>query len=62
MLKSAHPLLIPLIAPVRKLYDQVRRKALLRLSYDGKAGAVAGDEQVKAEYAMEKVGLMYEEV
>ena len=55
LVNSTSAVLSPELAPVKKLYEEVRRKALLRLQYDGRADAVEGDEDSKVAYAMHKV-------
>ncbi|EDQ87112.1 uncharacterized protein MONBRDRAFT_33522 [Monosiga brevicollis MX1] len=54
LLQTQQPALEELLVPLRKLHEMVRRKALMRLQYDGKAEAVGGDESTQADFAMEK--------
>jgi hypothetical protein len=55
LVNSTNAVLSTELAPVKKLHDEVRRKALLRLQYDGKEDAVEGSEDSKAAFAMHKV-------
>eukprot|EP00047_Mylnosiga_fluctuans_P000811 m.202671 g.202671 ORF g.202671 m.202671 type:complete len:4234 (-) comp10109_c2_seq9:387-13088(-) len=49
-----HPILAPLVEPVRILYEEVRKKALLRLSYDGLEAQAGATEAERAEFAIDK--------
>ncbi|EGD72098.1 hypothetical protein PTSG_11546 [Salpingoeca rosetta] len=48
------PALQHLLQPLNDLYDEVRRKALMRLNYDGKDEEAPTEEEPRAEYAMRK--------
>eukprot|EP00053_Salpingoeca_punica_P020119 m.208215 g.208215 ORF g.208215 m.208215 type:complete len:1259 (+) comp17798_c1_seq1:478-4254(+) len=53
LLESKHPAIVGLTAPLLKLYLDVRKKALMRLSYDGLQDSVQGEE-AQAKFAMKK--------
>lgn len=52
MLPHPHPSLVDLITPLQELFDEVKRKALMRLQYDGVS--VPGTVEQQAEAAMNR--------
>lgn len=41
-----HSALQALLDPIEKLFEDVRRKAKMRLEYEGKKGAVSNDKKI----------------
>ena len=54
LIDCKHPALAPLLQPLNKLYQDVRKKALMRLSYDGLQDKVQGGEDARALFALDK--------
>lgn len=54
LLQSTHPLLAAALQPLRELYGEVRKKALMRLSYDGLESQGGKTEDERAAFALDK--------